>query len=102
LFAYNRPTHMRRAVESLLANELAPTSDLYIFSDGSRNSAQEPAIADVRRYANSVSGFRSVTVVERATNLGLANSIIDGTTDLTKKLGSVIVLEDDLVVSPDS
>jgi GT2 family glycosyltransferase len=100
LFAYNRPTHMRRAVESLLANELAPTSDLYIFSDGPRNSAQEPAIADVRRYANSVSGFRSVTVVERATNLGLANSIIDGTTRLTKEFDRVIVVEDDLVVSP--
>jgi len=100
LFAYNRPTHMRRAVESLLSNELAPTSDLYIFSDGPRNSAQEPAIADVRRYANSVSGFRSVTVVERATNLGLANSIIDGTTRLTKEFDRVIVVEDDLVVSP--
>jgi GT2 family glycosyltransferase len=47
-----------------------------------------------------VSGFRSVTVVERATNLGLANSIIDGTTRLTREFGRVIVLEDDLVVSP--
>ena len=100
LFAYNRPTHMRRAVESLLANELAPVSDLYIFSDGPKSPAQDAAVADVRRYSRSVSGFRSVTVVERATNLGLANSIIDGTTRLTKELGSVIVLEDDLVVSP--
>ena len=100
LFAYNRPTHMRRAVESLLANKLAPTSDLFIFSDGPESTPQEPAIADVRRYANSVSGFRSVTVVERATNLGLANSIIDGTTRLTKEFGRVIVVEDDLVVSP--
>ena len=100
LFAYNRPTHMRRAVESLLANELAPTSDLYIFSDGPKSPAQEAAVADVRRYSGSVSGFRSVTVVERATNLGLANSIIDGTTRLTKEFDRVIVVEDDLVVSP--
>ena len=100
LFAYNRPTHMRRAVESLLANELAPVSNLYIFSDGPKGPAQDAPVGDVRRYSRSVSGFRSVTVVERATNLGLANSIIDGTTRLTKELGSVIVLEDDLVVSP--
>lgn len=100
LFAYNRPMHLRRTVESLLANETAAAADLYIFSDGPRSPAQEPAVAEVRRYAGSVSGFRSVTVVERATNLGLANSIIDGTTRLTKEFGRVVVLEDDLVVSP--
>ncbi len=100
LFSYNRPAHMRRTVESLLANELAAASDLYIFSDGPRDSAKVPAVAEVRRYAKSVSGFRSVTVVERPTNLGLANSIIDGTTRMTKEYGRVIVLEDDLVLSP--
>ena len=100
LFAYNRPTHLQRAVESLLANELAPTSDLYIFSDGPKSPAQEAAVADARCYCGSVSGFRSVTVVERPTNLGLANSIIDGTTRMTKEFGRVIVLEDDLVLSP--
>jgi GT2 family glycosyltransferase len=100
LFAYNRPMHVRRTVESLLANELAVASDLYIFSDGPKSLAQQPVIADVRRYAKSVSGFRSVTVVERDENRGLANSIIDGTTRLTTEFGRVIVLEDDLVVSP--
>jgi hypothetical protein len=96
-FAYDRSAHMRRAVEALLANELAASSDLYIFSDGPKSPLQEPAVADVRRYAGSVSGFRSVTVVERAGNLGLANSIIDGTTRLIREYGRVIALEDDLV-----
>ncbi|HEV8644102.1 MAG TPA: glycosyltransferase [Burkholderiales bacterium] len=100
LFAYNRPMHIRRTVESLLANETAAAADLYIFSDGPKSPAQEPAVAEVRRYAGSVTGFRSVNVVERSGNLGLANSIIDGTTRLTKEFGRVIVLEDDLVVSP--
>jgi len=100
LFAYNRPVHLRRAVESLLADELAAASDLYVFSDGPGSSAQDSAVAEVRRYARSVSGFRSVHVDERARNMGLANSIIDGTTRLTKEFGRVIVLEDDLVVSP--
>ncbi|HKQ26568.1 MAG TPA: glycosyltransferase [Burkholderiales bacterium] len=100
LFAYNRPAHIRRTVESLLANELAAASDLYIFSDGPRSPAQEPAVAAVKRYVRKVSGFRSVTVIEGATNQGLANSIIDGTTRLTREFGSVVVLEDDLVLSP--
>ena len=100
LFAYNRPAHMRRAVDALRANELAAASDLHIFSDGPRDSSRDSAVAEVRRYAKSVSGFRSVNVVERAGNLGLANSIIDGTTGLIMEFGRVIVLEDDLVVSP--
>src|SRR5436190_13338282 len=100
LFAYNRPMHIRRTVESLLANEMAAAADLYIFSDGPRSPRQEPIVAEVRRYAGSVSGFRSVTVVERPTNLGLANSVIDGTTRLIREFGRVIVVEDDLVVSP--
>ncbi len=99
-FAYDRPVHMRRAVEALLANELAAASDLYIFSDGPRDLARGPAVAEVRRYAKCVSGFRSVNVVERAGNLGLANSIIDGTTRLVREYGRVVVLEDDLIVSP--
>ena len=33
LFAYNRPNHVKRTIESLLKNKWADTSDLFIFSD---------------------------------------------------------------------
>ena len=99
LFAYNRPTHLHQAVQSLLSNELAAASDIFIFSDGPRSSAQHAAVEEVRRYAGTVAGFRSVHLVKRAGNLGLANSIIDGISRLTSEFGRVIALEDDLVVS---
>ena len=54
----------------------------------------------VRRYVREITGMRSIAVVERPTNLGLANSVIDGTTRLIREFGRVIVVEDDLVVSP--
>jgi len=40
------------------------------------------------------------TIVERDRNWGLANSVIEGVTQLCERFGWVIVVEDDLVVSP--
>ncbi len=45
-------------------------------------------------------GFKSVTIIERDKNWGLANSLIAGITELTNKYGRVIVVEDDLILSP--
>ena len=40
-------------------------------------------------------------VIEREANLGLARNIVTGVTDLCDRYGRVIVLEDDLAISPD-
>lgn len=44
--------------------------------------------------------FRSITIIERDKNWGLANSLIAGITEVINKHGRVIVVEDDLVLSP--
>jgi hypothetical protein len=51
-------------------------------------------------YIRIIAGFKSVTIIERDTNYGLARSIIDGVTSLCEQYGRVIVLEDDLITSP--
>lgn len=101
LFVYNRPGHCRRTLEHLLVNPLAKVSDLFVFSDGPRGEADALAVAEVRDQVRHIAGFRSVTVIERERNLGLANSITDGVGRLCSEHGRVIVLEDDLLVSPD-
>lgn len=100
LFAYNRLTHTRETVEALKKNVLAGQTDLIIFSDASKSDVQAEAVHEVREYIHQVDGFKTVTIVERPINLGLANSIIDGVTKLCNEFGKVIVLEDDLVTSP--
>ena len=100
LFVYNRPRHTRQTVEALLQNSQAKESDLYIFSDAPKNEVAREAVEEVRRYIKHISGFKKVNVVERDTNWGLANSVINGVTKLCEEFGTVIVLEDDLVVSP--
>ncbi len=81
-------------------NSQAKESDLYIFSDAAKNEAAKAAVEEVRDYIKQVSGFNKVNIVERASNWGLANSVIDGVNRLCDEFGKVIVLEDDLVVSP--
>lgn len=100
LFVYNRPSHTRQTVEALKKNYWAKGSDLFIFSDAPKSAAQTEIVREVRQFIRQIDGFKSVTIVERETNFGLARSIIEGVTQLCEKYGRVIVLEDDLVTSP--
>lgn len=99
LFVYNRPEHTRRTLQFLRRNFLAEESRLFIFSDAAKNDSQKDKVAEVREVLRSVEGFKSVQIVERYTNLGLAESIIDGVSMLAEKYGKVIVFEDDLISS---
>lgn len=100
LFTYSRPDHTRQAVESLLRNAESQDSDLFVFSDGPKTEAKVAGVEENRKYIHTITGFRSVTIVERETNWGLARSLIAGITNVTNRYGRVIVVEDDLVLSP--
>lgn len=100
LFVYNRPEHVRRNIQALLKNELAAESELFIYSDAAKDETSQAAVKEVRAFIRSIQGFKKITITERAENWGLARSIIDGVTTQINRYGRVIVLEDDLVVTP--
>jgi hypothetical protein len=100
LFAHRRPEHLRRTVESLLKNAEAPETHITIYCDAAKRTEHQAAVDAVRRYVDGISGFASVTRVHRAENRGLAKSIISGVTQALTESDRVIVMEDDLVVSP--
>jgi GT2 family glycosyltransferase len=100
LFVYNRPAHTRETLAALRRCSLAGRSDLYVFSDAANSPEAETAVGQVRDYIRTIDGFRTVTLVERNENWGLARSIIGGVTRLCEEFGRVIVLEDDLITSP--
>ena len=100
LFTYNRLNETIKTVEALQKNYLATDSDLCIFSDGPKNKEISLHVEEVRQYLKTIKGFKTVTIYESDINKGLANSIISGVTQIIKKYGKVIVLEDDLVTSP--
>ena len=100
LFVYNRPDHTRQTLDALTANYLASDSDLFIYSDAPKNQQGLESVQAVRSLIKETQGFKSVTVIEREKNWGLANSIIDGVTNIVNQYGKVIVLEDDMITSP--
>ena len=100
LFVYNRPDHTRRTLSYLQKNLLAEDSRLFIFSDGAKTDDDKANVEEVRQIAAEVTGFKSVKVIIRKHNMGLANSIISGVTQLVNEYGKVIVFEDDLLSSP--
>lgn len=100
IFAYNRPLHLQKTVEALLCNPEAAQSEIFFFSDGPRGGVMTEEVKAVRQYIHQVTGFRRITIIEREHNLGLANSVIQGVSQVCDSHGKLIVLEDDLVTSP--
>jgi hypothetical protein len=99
VFVYRRAEHTRRMLQSLLQNQCAAASPISIFCDGPRGGSDA---ADVRQTRAVVSELAPVhaRIVQRDANLGLARSVIAGVSELVEKHGEVIVVEDDLVLSP--
>lgn len=103
LFAYNRPWHTQQVLNSLTQNVEAKDSVLYVFCDGAKENSSEKdliKIEEVRKLINSENRFKKVVIKVQEKNIGLANSIIEGVTEIVNSYGKVIVLEDDLILSP--
>lgn len=100
LFVYARPEETARTIESLKKNFLATDTIIFIFSDGARNEKDLPLVEEVRKLIRNVnSGFYDVQIFEREKNLGLANSIITGVTQILEQFEKIIVIEEDLISS---
>ena len=99
LFAFNRPDALRRSLAALAAADLAAETDLYIRLDGPRDEADAEKVAAVREIALGAQEFRHVDVFSSDHNLGLGPSVIMGVNRILDFSETVIVLEDDLVVS---
>jgi len=100
LFVYNRPEETELTLNALKANYLAKESELFVFCDGPKNLQDKEKVEKVRELIYELKGFKKVEIKEKEKNIGLANSIINGVTEIINKFGKIIVLEDDLVTSP--
>jgi len=100
LFVYNRIDETMQTIDGLKANYLSAESDLIIYSDGFKNSTDKESVINIRSYLKEISGFKSIVIRESDVNKGLAQSVIDGVTEVLTSHDSIIVLEDDLITTP--
>jgi hypothetical protein len=104
IFVYARPEHTRQTIESLAKNALADETDVYIYSDAAKNEKVQQKVELVREYIDTLEQrnlFKSLHIIKSNANKGLARSVISGVTDIIEKYSKVIVVEDDLIFSPD-
>jgi len=99
LFAYNRFSTIKKTLKSLKKNYLADQTDIFIFSDGPKDTEDYISIFEIRKYIKNFKGFKKINLIERELNLGLSKNIVNGINHVLDLNNSVIVLEDDIVTS---
>jgi len=100
LFVYNRPAHVRFALESLSRCRRLDECFVRIYCDGPKHAGEASAVAAARETAREWAARFNAEVVERDSNLGLARSVVSGVSELCESHGRVIVIEDDFALSP--
>lgn len=98
IFAYNRPQHTASMIDSLLANDDINDMPITVYCDGPKQDEDPGNIEQVRHLISTT--LPGATIKAAASNAGLANSIIAGVTEQCELHNRVIVIEDDLVLSP--
>lgn len=96
LLTYNRPRHARITIEALKENTLAANTDLYIFSDAPRSSADTDGVLETRKYLKTVDGFKSVTVIEMDENQGAFKMAVKAGNYMCEQAEAFIWVEDDV------
>lgn len=99
VFGYRRARSLARTLDDLQACPEYTGSPVYVFSDGPKNDAARRDVASVREML-ARRRTPNMTIIEAPENRGLARSIIEGVERLTREYGRVIVIEDDLRLSP--
>ncbi|AUD06186.1 glycosyltransferase family protein [Spirosoma pollinicola] len=100
LFAFKRTDELQKTITALQANYLAQDTELYVFVDGPRRDDEIKKVEAVQTLVDAISGFKQIHRTYSELNIGCANSIIAGVSQVLKRHSTVIVVEDDVVTTP--
>lgn len=97
LFTFNRLEELKKSVNSLSECIGINDFEIHVFSDGPRNEIDEKSVNEVRNFLREQSVIKIHKFYFEKENKGLANSVIEGVTQVINEYNRVIVLEDDLL-----
>ena len=92
IFAFNRPSHLKRLFISLSNHEL---KNLYVFLDGPITNIDKTNQDEIKIMIKSYP--QKIKLIERKNNLGLKKSILNGVNYLSTKHKKIIIIEDDCI-----
>lgn len=99
IFAFNRPDHLRKCLDSLQNNKEAKATEFWIFVDGPRNEEDLFKRNLIKKLLIEYKQFLKIRITFAEKNLGLAKSIISGLHEVFSFSDRAIIVEDDLITS---
>ena len=101
LITYNRSNTLLKTINSLKKNKLIKKTDLYIFSDGPKNNIiDKKKVKKVRDIIKNLKNINIKKIILHKKNIGVKKNIISSVNYVLKKNSKIIVIEDDLILSP--
>lgn len=98
LLVYNRPHHTRRILQQILSQPEITQTPIYIWSDGAKTPEDSQNVEHVRELCRTT--LPQATLYCQPFNVGLARNVVEGVNTILQRHGRVVVVEDDLSLSP--
>ena len=100
MISYNRPDLVKLTMENVALADSVGGRDIVMFIDGPRNDADVVKQDEIYR---TVAAYQSrlprLEIVRREHNYGCRGNIVDAISSVLNRIGRVIVIEDDILVS---
>src|SRR3954465_11794804 len=100
VFCYKRASKLKASIEALLKNPECASLEITFFCDGPKSDKDLQGVTDTRAYIETITGFRKVNKHFRERNLSTGPNFFAGLKFLCEEYDQFIVVEDDLVVTP--
>lgn len=100
VFCYKRAAKLKASMEALLKNPECASMEIIFFCDGHKGEHDKEGVLETRAYINSIRGFKKVHKHFRERNVSTGPNFQTGLTYLCNNYKQFIVVEDDLVVTP--
>ena len=100
VFCYKRAGKLKTSMEALLKNPECASMDIVFFCDGHKGEMDYQGVMETRAYIDSLTGFKNIYKHYRERNISTGPNFSKGITWLCENYSQFIVVEDDLVVTP--
>lgn len=108
MVTHTRLWHLKQCIKALQACPEAENSELFIASDGPRNSCEKVQIKELRKFCGTITGFKKVNLIARKENmhdrrveLGTSNGL-EAKYLILSRFGALIGMEDDVILHKDA
>ncbi|WP_339923291.1 glycosyltransferase [uncultured Cyclobacterium sp.] len=100
VFCYKRAAKLKASIEALLKNSECASLEVVFFCDGYKNEKDKQAVLETRSFIDSITGFKKVHKCFREKNMTTGPNFITAFNYLCNNFDEFIVVEDDIVVTP--